>query len=397
MAGQELEITVNAIGAVPSDAGMDVHTLGLLRTSIEDDIERGISDGSVVIVARGGKIVMHEAIGHSDKRQGRAARIDDVLPIMSLTKQLTAATLFRFIDRGQVALTTRIAEVITEFGQKGKERVTIREALSHQAGLPVQMPLEDWRDGNEAYVARICELPLDPAPPGVANYHAGAAHAVLGEVMRRLDKKRRPVRQIMAEELFQPVGMTDTALTFQDRPDLAERTVPITMRDNSPDALPPGDVEQLAEVCAEVEFLAGGAFSTAYDQFRFAEMLRQGGQIDGTRILSPAIVQAATTIQTGTKLHGLFMQAAERDHADPFPANIGLSVYVRGTGIFITNMGTLSSPSAFSGSGFGGQLFFVDPVRSVTFIHLVSGFPQLYNARKRSQRLADLVISSVTG
>jgi CubicO group peptidase (beta-lactamase class C family) len=388
---------VNVIDAVPSDMGMDVHTLGLLRASIENDIEQGISDGSVVIVARDGKIVMHEAIGHSDKRQGRRARIDDVLPIMSLTKQLTAASLFRFIDRGQVALTTRIAEIIPEFGQKGKERVTIREALSHQAGLPMQMPLEDWRDGNEAYVARICELPLDPAPSGVANYHAGAAHAVIGEVMRRLDQKRRPVRQIMTEELFQPAGMTDTALTFQDRPDLVERAVPITMRDNSPDALPSRDVEQLAEVCAAVEFLAGGAFSTAYDQFRFAEMLRQGGKIDGMRVLSPAIVQAATTIQTGTKLHGLFMQAAERDHADPFPANIGLSVYVRGAGIFITNMGTLSSPNSFSGSGFGGQLFFVDPVRSVTFVHLVSGFPQLYNARKRSQRLADLVISSVTG
>jgi CubicO group peptidase (beta-lactamase class C family) len=394
-AERESEEIVNITKDLPGDAGMDGYTLGLLRTSIENDIQQGISDGSIVIVARSGQIVMHEAIGHSDKRNGRVARTDDVMPIMSLTKQLTAATLFRFIDRGQLALTTRIADIIPEFGQKGKERVTIREALSHQAGLPMQMPLEDWRDGNEAYVARICEQPFDPAPAGVANYHAGAAHAVIGEVMRRLDQKRRPLRQIMAEELFQPVGMTDTALTFHDRADLAKRVVPITMRDDTPDALPPRDVEQLAEVCAEVEFLAGGAFSTAYDQFRFAEMLRQGGKIDGRRVLSPAVVQAATTIQTGTKLHGLFMKSAERDYADPFPANIGLSFYVRGEGIFITNMGTLSSPNSFSGSGFGGQLFCVDPQRAVTFIHLVSGFPQLYNARKRSQRLADLVISSV--
>jgi CubicO group peptidase (beta-lactamase class C family) len=375
---------------------MDVNTLRLLRASIEKDIQRGLSDGSIVIVARNGQIVMHEAIGHSDKRNGRVARTDDIMPIMSLTKQLTAATFLRFIDRGQVALTTRIAEIIPEFGQKGKERVTIRECLSHQAGLPMQMPLGDWRDGNEAYVAKICELPLDPAPAGVANYHAGAAHAVIGEVMRRLDEKRRPLRQVMEEELFDPVGMRDTALTLTDRADLAVRSVPITMKDDSPDALPPRDVEQLAEICAETEFLAGGAFSTAYDLFRFAEMLRKGGKADGGRVLSPAVVRAATTIQTGTKLHGLFMQAAERDHADPFPANIGLSFYVRGDGIFITNMGTLSSPSSFSGSGFGGQLICVDPQNAVTFIHLVAGFPQLYNARKRSQRLADLVMSSVT-
>lgn len=386
---------MNRIHSAPGDVGIDVYTLGLLRAAIESDIGRGVSDGSIVIVGRRGQIVMHEAIGYSDKSQSRLAKIDDVMPIMSLTKQLTAATLFRFIDRGQVALTTRIAEIIPEFGQNGKERVTIREALSHQAGLPTQMPLEDWRDGNEAYVARICELPLAPAPSGVASYHAGAAHAVIGEVMRRLDEKRRPLRRIMAEELFDPVGMKDTALTFIDRPDLTARSVPITMRDDSPDALPPRDVEQLAEVCAKVEFPAGGAFSTAYDVFRFAEMLRCGGESDGTRVLSRAIVHAATTIQTGTKLHGLFMDAAERDRTDPFPANIGLSLYVRGEGIFVTNMGTLSSSSSFSGSGFGGQLFCVDPQRALTFVHLVSGFPQLYSARKRSQRLADLVISSV--
>lgn len=309
--------------------GVEESGLIRLRNVIEEDIERGISDGSVVLVARGGQVVMHEAIGYSDRRSERRARTDDVMPIMSLTKQLTAATLFTFIDRGEVALTTRIAEIIPEFGQKGKERVTIRDALSHQAGLPTQMPLEDWRDGNEAYVARLCELPIEPAPEGVANYHAGAAHAVLGEVMRRVDGGRRPLRQIMDEELFQPVGMVDTSLTLEDRPDLVARATPIAMRDDSPDALPPGDIEQLAEVCARVEFPAGGGFSTAHDLYRFAEMLRLGGQIDGKRVLSPAIVRAATTIQTGDKIHGLFMHAAERDHASAFPAYIGLSFYVR--------------------------------------------------------------------
>jgi CubicO group peptidase (beta-lactamase class C family) len=189
--------------------------------------------------------------------------------------------------------------------------------------------------------------------------------------------------------------MRDTTLTLGDRPDLAARATPITMLDDSPDALPPRDVERLAEICAEVEFPAGGAVSTAYDQYLFAEMLRNHGMSGGHRVLSPAIVKAATKIQTGRKLHGLFMASAERDHVDAFPANIGLSLYIRGDGIFVTNMGTLSSPESFSGSGFGGQLFFVDPVRELTFVHIVSGFPQLYNARKRSQRLSDLVVSAV--
>lgn len=385
------------IDALPADVGMDESKLELVRRSIQREVEKQVSDGSIILVARAGRIVMHEAIGYSDRRKGRMANVDDVLPVMSLTKQLTAATLFRFIDRGQLALTTRIAEIIPEFGQKGKERVTIREALSHQAGLPMQHPLEDWRDGNEAYVEKICKLPLEPAPEGVANYHAGAAHALLGEVVRRLDDKKRPIHQIMQEELFSPTGMPDTSLSLKGRSDLAKRLAPITMRDDSPDALPPRDIEQIGEICAEVDFLAGGAFSTAYDQFRFAEMLRLGGKIDGVRVLSPAIIRAATTIQTGNKLHGLFMGAAERDHTDPFPANIGLSIYVRGEGIFVTNMGTLSSPRTFAGSGFGGQLFCVDPDRDLTIVHLVCGYPQLYNARKRSQRIVDLILSAVDG
>ena len=383
------------IDASPAEVGIDESKLVQLRQSIERDIESGLSDGSVVLVARRGRIVMHEAIGFSDKRNSRKAEIGDVLPVMSLTKQLTAATLFRFIDRGQVTLTTRIAEIIPEFGQKGKERVTIRDALSHQAGLPMQHPVEDWRNGNEAYVAKICQLPPEPAPEGVVNYHAGAAHAVLGEVMRRLDDKKRSLTQIMAEELLIPTGMSETALTLKGRDDLAKRSVPITMRDHSEETIPQRDIVQIAEICVNTEFLAGGAVSTAYDQFRFAEMLRRGGKLDGVHVLSPAIIKAATRIQTGDKLSGLSMAAAERNYTNPIPANIGLSFYVRGEGIFLASMGTLSSPGTFGGMGFGGQLFWVDPERELTFVHLVCGYPQLYNSRKRSQRISDQVISSV--
>ena len=386
---------MDRIEASPAEMGLDGDKLARLRHAIERDIDDGLSDGSVVLVARRGRIVMHEAIGYSDRARNRKAKTDDVLPVMSLTKQLTAALVFRFIDRGQVTLTSRVAEVIPEFGQKGKEHVTIRDVLSHQAGLPMQHPVEDYSQGNEAYVAKICQLPHEPAPQGVVNYHAGAAHAVLGEVVRRIDGGKRSLTQLMAEELFQPLGMNDTALTLTGRDDLSKRTAPIAMRDDSKETIPQRDIESIAELCTTVEFPAGGAVSTAYDQFRFAEMFRLGGKLDGVRLLSPAIVGAATTIQTGDKLSGLYKASAENNYTEPFPANIGLSFYVRGEGIFLASMGTLSSPRTFGGSGFGGQLFWVDPERELTFVHLVVGYPQLYRSRKRSQRLSDLVISSV--
>jgi CubicO group peptidase (beta-lactamase class C family) len=113
-------------------------------------------------------------------------------------------------------------------------------------------------------------------------------------------------------------------------------------------------------------------------------------------VLSSAITKEATTTQVGNKLSSLFMGPAERNHVDPFPANIGLSFCVRGEGIFLTSVGTLSSPNTFGGSGFGGQMFWVDPERELTCVHLVCGYPQLFNSRKRSQQRSDLIISSVT-
>jgi CubicO group peptidase (beta-lactamase class C family) len=302
---------------------------------------------------------------------------------------------FRFIDQGSLTLTTRIAEIIPEFGCKGKERVTVRDTLSHQAGLPMQHPVEHWCEGNEAYVARICDMPHEPAPEGVVNYHAGAAHAILGEIVRRVDARDRSLTQIMAEEVLVPTGMRDTALTLVGRDDLAKRAAPIAMCDDTKETIPQRDIERIAEICATIEFPAGGAVSTAYDQFRFAEMFRQAGSSDGARVLSPAIIAAATTSQTGAKLSGLYKASAENNYTEPFPANIGLSFYVRGEGVFLASMGTLSSPTTFGGSGFGGQLFWVDPVRELTFVHLVVGYPQLYKSRKRSQRLSDLAISAI--
>ena len=140
-------------------------------------------------------------------------------------------------------------------------------------------------------------MPPAPAPDGVVNYHAGAAHAILGEVIWRLDGRKRSLTQMMQEELFQPLGMYDTALTLTERGDLTSRVAPITMRDQSSESIPARDIERIAEIATNTEFLAGGAFSTAYDLFLFAEMLRRGGELAGQRVLSPAIIKLAMTRQ----------------------------------------------------------------------------------------------------
>ena len=122
------------------DSGLDPKALSRLAETIEKDIAQEIYDGAVFIVARHGKIAMHEAIGHTDLANKRAAAKDDVFHLMSVTKQLTTAVVLAAIDRGDFTLTTKVSEVIPEFGVKGKQNVTVGHLLTQTSGLNTEIP-----------------------------------------------------------------------------------------------------------------------------------------------------------------------------------------------------------------------------------------------------------------
>jgi len=138
-----------------------------------------------------------------------------------------------------------------------------------------------------------------------------------------------------------------------------------------------------------------GCISTATDLFRFAEMLRRGGELDGVRILSPATIKLATTIQTGTMVNEYHAPAVEQHGLQPGPANIGLDFLVRGEGVSLNSMGTLSSPRTFGKFGLGGTGFWIDPERDVTFVFLRSGLLEHFVDYANYQRLSDMAIAAV--
>src|SRR6185436_4397911 len=127
---------------------------------------------------------LHEAIGFADRAAGRQARLDDVFSIFSVTKTLTTATVLQRIDRGELALTTPVAEVLPEFGNRGKERVTVAHLLTHTGGIAVAVPpLPPEQLGDLAtYVAAACRQPLEAKPGASVHYSAVTAHALLAEV-----------------------------------------------------------------------------------------------------------------------------------------------------------------------------------------------------------------------
>ncbi len=380
----------------PADLGFDSDRLERLTDAIDADVEAEAYDGAVVLIARGGQIALHAARGWADRTARRRAAIDDVFSVFSVTKTLTTATVLMRVDRGELALTTPVADVLPEFGNRGKQRITVAQLLTHTAGLAVGIPpLPPELLGDlQAFVAAASRQALEATPGTSVHYSVVTAHALLAEIVRRLDGGTRRFADILAAEVLEPLGMRDTALGL--RADLATRKVPVVVRDRSPGIFEPDLLEAFnVLVTADSEIPAASAVSTVADLFRFAECLRREGELDGTRLLSPALVRLATTNHTGDRPNGFYAFACEQRGWDPFPANIGLSFWLRGEGIFPTYFGLTASPRTFGGLGAGSSMFWVDPERDLTFVLLTAGLLEETRNLDRCQRLSDLVLAAV--
>ena len=377
-------------------AGLNVDQLHRLSAAIHRDVEADLYDGAVVIVARHGVIGLYEAVGFANRAVNRLMRIDDVFNILSVSKAFTDVIILSLIERGELALTTRVGDIILGLNAKAKETVTVFSLLTHTAGSPpILFPVETGLMGNlDAVIKAICPLELIAVPGKSVSYSPLWGHALLGEIIRRLDGNKRALRDIFRDELFGPLKMKDTAMGR--RKDLNSRIIPIVAHDPSFGNMSAKEVEEHNQFITEdAEIPWMGCVSTAYDLFRFAEMLRRGGELDGVRILSPASVIQATTIQTGTLANEYFALVMEEHGIRPPPANIGLDFQIRGEGIGPNSMGNLTSPGTYGKFGLGGTGFWVDPERDVSFVFLRSGLLEHLNDTAQYQRISDMAMAAV--
>jgi CubicO group peptidase (beta-lactamase class C family) len=377
--------------------GLDPDRLLRLKRVVEEDTANGAYDGAAFVVAREGTIVMHEAIGHSDLANHRKAKTDDVFFIMSITKQFTAVRVLMAIEEGKFTLTTPIKDVLPEFGIKGKQNITVAHVLTHTTGLnteiPFGLPMENLAN-IEAIVAALSNERILFMPGSMVTYNPVMAHALVAAMVQRRDEKQRPFREILAQDVFAPLGMQDTALGLPER--LRPRIVPVVVRDTTPGLFDPLLIEGMNYIISEdTELPSGGAVSTVHNVFLFAEMLRQGGQLNGKRLLSPETVKLATTNQTGEQPNHLMDYMREMYGWPEIPAHIGLTFFVRGNGLFPTPLGLNTSPRTFGGLGAGSTVFWVDPERALTYVFLSAGLMEEGHSIMRHQRLADMVVAAV--
>jgi CubicO group peptidase (beta-lactamase class C family) len=382
-----------------SEAGLfDRERLAHLQRVIADDVAAGRYFGAVIAVARAGRLGLHDAIGYADSTRSRPLRLDSVFSIFSVTKAITNVLVLRSIELGRFALTTRISDLVPDFSGGLRNEITIHHLLTHTSGLPIVFAIKPDMciDRLDEVVAAVCANIRPAEPPGErVAYSPLANHVLLGEALRRTDPARRSYRAIVQEDLLAPLKMSDTSVGL--RSDLRARHVVPDFRGNFPITHPGqsnlGPNGAFQEEDAEMPWV--GVASTVPDMFRFAEMLRRRGQIDGARILSPATVELATRNWTGEMPNELYKTLFHQRGWRPAPAYLGLGFSLRGTALCHHLFGTLTSAGTFGNYGAGSALYWIDPARDLTFVCLTAGVMDSIDNIERFQRLSDIAVSAV--
>ena len=216
-----------------------------LTDTIRRDIDSGLYDGAVVMVARDGIVACCEALGYADRDAGRAMREDDIFAIFSIAKAMSSMTALQGIERGFYTLRTPLAELVPEFAAEGKDKVTVGHLLTHTGGLNGGLfPVAAATQGDLSVVVEAACRATPSAPPGErVSYSSALAHAVLAEAVRRCDGSNVRFRDILARDIFAPLDMQDSALGMRE--DLVARAVPAVVRNRAPGTLDPDQLEEL--------------------------------------------------------------------------------------------------------------------------------------------------------
>ena len=289
---------------------MDQRLNAVVQGVIDGLVASGEEVGLQVAAYVDGKLVVDAWAGVADEKTGRPVDGDTLFTSWSTTKGFVATCLHILADRNLVDYDAPIADYWPEFSANGKERVTVRHALTHSAGIP-QMPAgvtpEMMTDWDAMCAAIAAHEPL--WEPGMkTGYHAWTFGWLIGEIIRRVDG--RPVAQFAREELCQPLGIEDFYLGIPDavegRVALLRQITPAVEAEIEPSellqrAIPPqvssAEVVNRPDV-RRASIPGGGGIMSARAIARHYAMLAGYGTLDGTRLLSAERIDAIRSLQT---------------------------------------------------------------------------------------------------
>jgi CubicO group peptidase (beta-lactamase class C family) len=313
----------------PEAVGLSSVRVDRLKAVVQDYVNRNQIAGVTVVIARGGKLAVFEPIGRMDVEKNIALKKDTIFRMASMSKALTSVAAVILMEEGKLRLAEPVSKYLPAFkkttvivpgampgGRYGtvpaKREITIRDLLTHTAGINYGdgPAAEDYRaagvfgwylaDKQEPIaplMERLASLPF-AAQPG-EKYVYGYSTDILGAVVEKASGM--PLDQFMRVRIFEPLKMTDTAFFVprEKRDRLATvyslGTDGILVRAPEPKT-GQGDYVDGPRAC-----FGGGAglTSTAVDYLRFLQMLLNGGELDGVRVLGPKSIEMMTSNQIG--------------------------------------------------------------------------------------------------
>ena len=353
-------------------AGFDMARLGRLDAIITEAIANRETPGAVVLVGRGDTVVFRKAYGQrATAPTPEAMTLDTMFDVASLTKVVATTTAaMMLLEEGRIRLIDPVAKYVPEFGKYGKERITIRDLMTHMSGLRPDVDLGDPWEGHDTAI-RLGTEETPVAAPGQRFIYSDINYFMLGEIVERVSKMKLDV--FTRERIFHPLGMRDT--TFNPPRSVYGRIAP-TQPASRRGIVHDPTAERMGGVAGHA-----GLFSTAADLAIFCRMLLDGGALSGTRVLSPLAIERMTS-----------------------PASPATEANIRGLGwdldsAYSSNRGEFLPLGSYGHTGFTGTSLWIDPASRVFVVFLSNrvhpdGRGDVTPLRAR---VATVVASSLTG
>ena len=342
--------------AVPATRSRDVareasrvvppERLAAAQAVVRDEVARSGFPGAALAVGVRGTTLLEVGVGRT--RWGRLAPPVDadatLYDLASLTKAVaTTAAVMVLVDDGKMRLDDPISRFLPAFTGRGREKVTVRQALTHTAGLPAAMPIRDFGSPGDRLYRVVASVDLID-DPGAEVLYSDVGFVLLG--LAAANAAGKPLPAFLRERVWGPLGMTQTR--FEPGIGCAVCAPTLTLEDGTPFAGKTNDPfsRDLGGITGNA-----GLFSTAHDLGRFAAMLANGGELGGVRIVKAETLRQFRQPQPRAGTRGL-----------------GFEVFCReGT---VPDRFRCKTPYAYGHTGYTGTSMWIDPERGIWVVLL---------------------------
>jgi CubicO group peptidase (beta-lactamase class C family) len=366
--------------AKAESVGMSTERLARLDAVMKSFVDQGRLAGVVTMVSRHGKVVAFEAAGKRDIAANSPMQKDSIFRIYSMSKPITGVAMMMLFEEGKWQLNDPVSKYIPEFAnlkvygtdagnnvalKDQAHPMTMRELMSHTAGFtygffsntPVdklqrEADVLNVNNTLDEFINRVAKLPLN-AQPG-SEWHYSISVDIQGYIVQRLSGM--PFEEFLEKRIFKPLGMVDTG--FYVPKGKMERFAEFYNYDKDGKLQPEhAGLNHDFSVKPALASGGGGLVSTATDYMRFCQMLLNGGQLDGERLLSPLTVELMRTNVLAASMPILAPGAGfGLDFAVYTDPAVAGGLYGKGT---------------FWWGGAAGTWFWIDPVNDLIVVGMI--------------------------